>query len=98
MSPRRKEVWGADEFHWSSISPLANDSREGRTNREIGAIVGISEQMIKNHLRRAFNKPGVWSRLELAMYVANHGGKDRFAKTQHRNSLSPLDRSTPTAA
>jgi DNA-binding NarL/FixJ family response regulator len=47
---------------------------EGMTNREIGKIVGTSEQTIKNHLRRAFDKLGVWSRLELAMYMANHGG------------------------
>jgi hypothetical protein len=31
--------------------------------------------VIKNHLRSTFDKLGVWSRLELAMYVANHGGK-----------------------
>jgi len=48
---------------------------EGMTNREIGRIVGTSEQVIKNHLRRIFDKLGVWSRLELAMYVAAHGGK-----------------------
>lgn len=48
---------------------------EGLTNREIGKIVGTSEQVIKNHLRSAFDKLGVWSRLELAMYVASHGGK-----------------------
>ena len=48
---------------------------EGMTNREIGRIVGTSEQVIKNHLRSAFDKLGVWSRLELAMYVASHGGK-----------------------
>lgn len=49
---------------------------QGLTNREIGKIVGTSEQVIKNHLRSAFDKIGVWSRLELAMYVASHGGKD----------------------
>jgi hypothetical protein len=32
--------------------------------------------VIKNHLRSTFDKLGVWSRLELAMYVASHGGKD----------------------
>ena len=48
---------------------------EGMTNREIGRIVGTSEQVIKNHLRRIFDRLGVWSRLELAMYVAAHGGK-----------------------
>ena len=49
---------------------------EGFTNREIGKLVGTTEQVIKNHLRSAFDKLGVWSRLELAMYVASHGGKD----------------------
>lgn len=49
---------------------------EGMTNREIGRIIGTSEQVIKNHLRSTFDKIGVWSRLELAMYVASHGGKN----------------------
>jgi DNA-binding CsgD family transcriptional regulator len=49
---------------------------EGLTNRETGKIVGTSEQVIKNHLRSAFDKLGVWSRFELARYVASHGGKD----------------------
>lgn len=48
---------------------------EGLTNREIGRLVGTTEQVIKNHLRSTFDKLGVWSRLELAMYVASHGGK-----------------------
>jgi DNA-binding NarL/FixJ family response regulator len=48
---------------------------QGMTNREIGRIIGTTEQVIKNHLRSTFDKLGVWSRLELAMYVASHGGK-----------------------
>jgi len=47
---------------------------EGMTNREIGKILGTTEQVVKNHLRNTFDKLGVWSRLELAMYVASHGG------------------------
>ncbi|HEX7894974.1 MAG TPA: LuxR C-terminal-related transcriptional regulator [Terriglobales bacterium] len=46
----------------------------GRTNPEIGALMGTSEQVVKNHLRSIFDKLGVWSRLELALYVASHGG------------------------
>lgn len=49
---------------------------EGLTNREISKIIGTTEQVIKNHLRSTFDKLGVWSRLELAMYVASHGGKN----------------------
>jgi len=47
---------------------------QGLTNREIGKLLGTSEQVIKNHLRSTFDKLGVWSRLELAMYIASHGG------------------------
>ena len=47
---------------------------EGRTNPEIAALLGCTEQVIKNHLRGVFDKLGVWSRLELALYVASHGG------------------------
>jgi len=47
---------------------------QGLTNREISKIMGTSEQVIKNHLRSTFDKLGVRSRLELAMYVASHGG------------------------
>jgi DNA-binding NarL/FixJ family response regulator len=68
---------------------------EGLTNREIGKIVGTSEQMIKNHLRRAFDRLGVWSRLELAIYVGNHGGKEGILRTQRRRSMGSLDQSTP---
>ena len=49
---------------------------QGLTNREIGRILDTSEQVIKNYLRSTFDKLGVWSRLELAMYVASHGGKN----------------------
>jgi DNA-binding NarL/FixJ family response regulator len=61
---------------------------QGLTNREIGKIVGTSEQVIKNHLRSAFDKIGVWSRLELAMYVASHGGKDWLSESRHPVSYS----------
>ena len=47
---------------------------QGNTNPEIAATFGTSEQVIKNHLRSIFDKLGVWSRLELALYVAAHGG------------------------
>ena len=66
---------------------------EGLTNREIGKIVGTSAQGVKNHLRSAFDKLGVWSRLELAMYVVSHGGTDWLTGTARGNSLGTLERS-----
>jgi len=47
---------------------------QGQTNPEIALNLGTSEQVIKNQLRSVFDKLGVWSRLELALYVASHGG------------------------
>jgi DNA-binding NarL/FixJ family response regulator len=56
---------------------------QGLTNREIGRQIGTTEQVIKNHLRSTFDKLGVWTRLELAMYVASHGGKDWLPEGNH---------------
>lgn len=47
---------------------------EGLTNRAIADVIGTTEQVVKNYLRNTFDKLGVWSRLELALYVASHGG------------------------
>jgi DNA-binding NarL/FixJ family response regulator len=48
---------------------------EGQTNREIAKAIGTTEQVVKNYLRNTFDKLGVWSRRELAIYVARHGGE-----------------------
>jgi DNA-binding NarL/FixJ family response regulator len=62
---------------------------EGLTNREIGNLMGTSEQVVKNHLRSTFDKLGVWSRLELAMYVASHGGKSWAEESEPKFSSLP---------
>lgn len=49
---------------------------EGLTNREIATVIGTTEQVVKNYLRNTFDKLGVWSRLELALYIAGHGGAE----------------------
>jgi len=65
---------------------------EGQTNREIAGVIGTTEQVIKNYLRNTFDKLGVWSRLELALYVAAHGGA---AWRKSDASASLLDSSVP---
>jgi DNA-binding NarL/FixJ family response regulator len=55
---------------------------EGLTNREIAKILGTTEQVVKNYLRTAFDKLGVWSRLELALYVSAHGGSGWASRRQ----------------
>ncbi len=47
---------------------------QGLTNKDIARVLITSEQVVKNYLRTAFDKLGVWTRLELALYVSSHGG------------------------
>jgi DNA-binding CsgD family transcriptional regulator len=47
---------------------------QGLTNKDVALVLKTSEQVVKNYLRTTFDKLGVWTRLELALYVAGHGG------------------------
>jgi DNA-binding NarL/FixJ family response regulator len=44
----------------------------GFKNREIALQLNVTEQAVKNALRRVFDKIGVSDRLELALYVLSH--------------------------
>ena len=45
---------------------------QGMKNREIASRVGTTEQVVKNYLRKVYDKLGVADRLELALYCLNH--------------------------
>lgn len=45
---------------------------EGRSNRDIAHTFSISEETVKRHLTHIFDKTGVSSRLELAMFAVHH--------------------------
>ena len=45
---------------------------QGGTNRDIATGLGISEETVKRHLTNAFDKTGVSSRLELALFAMHH--------------------------
>jgi DNA-binding NarL/FixJ family response regulator len=64
----------------------------GLTNREIAVAIGTTEQVVKNYLRNTFDKLGVWSRLELALYFAGHGGAE-----WNDHSRTPAVADSPTA-
>src|SRR5262249_49942338 len=64
---------------------------EGLTNRDIANRLATTEQVVKNYLRNTFDKLGVWSRLELALYVASHGGsrwKDELGFIEQEQPLA----------
>ena len=44
---------------------------EGKTNREIGQQLGIAEDTVKRHITHIFDKLGVSSRLELALFITD---------------------------
>jgi len=44
----------------------------GMRNKEIAYQIGTTEQVVKNYLRKIYDKLGVADRLELALYCLHH--------------------------
>ena len=53
-------------------SEVVSTVLDGYSNPEIAEKFGLSEQTVKHHLSRVFDKLGVYSRLELALFAVNH--------------------------
>jgi DNA-binding NarL/FixJ family response regulator len=64
---------------------------QGLTNRQIAKLINTSEQVVKNYLRTTFDKLGVWSRLELALYVASHGGDEWTSGVHPTSEISTVE-------
>jgi len=60
-------------------------------NKEIALRVGTTEQVVKNYLRKVYDKLGVADRLELALYCLNHHVVDN-------TKVPPLPASANSAA
>ena len=52
---------------------------QGKRNKEIAYQLGTTEQVIKNYLRKIYDKLGVSDRLELALYCLHHQLHKRVA-------------------
>jgi DNA-binding NarL/FixJ family response regulator len=46
---------------------------DGDSNKAIGERLSVAEDTVKHHLSNIFDKVGVFSRLELAMFAIHHG-------------------------
>src|SRR6266498_5087947 len=55
---------------------------QGMKNKEIAIRVGTTEQVVKNYLRKVYDKLGVADRLELALFCLNHRVVEREAKAK----------------
>jgi len=73
---------------------------QGMKNKEIAIRVGTTEQVVKNYLRKVYDKLGVADRLELALYCLNHRviEKETAAKAAPANGNgSQIPETTTTA-
>jgi len=71
MLRRRREQ---TEIHLSARElQVLDEVAQGRSNREIGATLHISENTVKNHVRRLMEKLGANSRTEAVAVAARNG-------------------------
>ena len=79
--------WMMDAFRGHSLRPsgarpkvqltpketlIVSCVTQGMKNKEIAVRVGTTEQVVKNYLRKVYDKLGVADRLELALYCLSH--------------------------
>src|SRR5215471_9317068 len=63
---------------------------QGMKNKEIALRVGTTEQVVKNYLRKVYDKLGVADRLELALFCLNNRVIDGEGKAgEARNASAP---------
>jgi DNA-binding NarL/FixJ family response regulator len=71
---------------------------QGMKNKEIAARVGTTEQVVKNYLRKVYDKLGVADRLELALYCLHHRVVDGNAPIPSAEPASPTNGQASAAA
>lgn len=74
VSPRNQPRLSAKEL--SIITCIT----QGKRNKEIAYQLGTTEQVVKNYLRKIYDKLGVSDRLELALYCLHHQLHKRAAE------------------
>src|SRR5277367_4751873 len=68
---------------------------QGMKNKEIAVRVGTTEQVVKNYLRKVYDKLGVADRLELALYCLNNRVLDSAASHAIPTRPSPANHAAP---
>jgi DNA-binding NarL/FixJ family response regulator len=51
---------------------------EGLKNRDVAEAIGTTEFVVKNYLRVIYDKLGLWSRLELALWYESRRGASPY--------------------
>jgi DNA-binding NarL/FixJ family response regulator len=70
----------------------------GMRNKEIAYQIGTTEQVIKNYLRKIYDKLGVSDRLELALYCLHHELLKKYLHDPENAVVSQQEASQPLRA
>jgi len=70
----------------------------GMRNKEIAYQIGTTEQVIKNYLRKVYDKLGVSDRLELALYCLHHQLLKNYVQEPEMMPMPPMAQMTPLRA
>ena len=62
----------------------------GMRNKEIAYQIGTTEQVIKNYLRKVYDKLGVSDRLELALYCLHHQLLKKYSQEEGSVVTEPI--------
>ncbi len=68
----------------------------GMKNKEIASEVGTTEQVVKNYLRKVYDKLGVSDRLELALYCVHHRLLEGVRPPSEERAEAAAAAATPT--
>jgi DNA-binding NarL/FixJ family response regulator len=67
-SPAPKKTFGLTSRELQIVGLIV----QGCTNKDVATECNITDETVKRHLKNIFDKSGVSSRLELAMFAVNH--------------------------
>jgi DNA-binding NarL/FixJ family response regulator len=71
---------------------------QGMKNKEIALRVGTTEQVVKNYLRKVYDKLGVADRLELALFCLHNRVLDGAIKVPTAPQASPTNGGAPATS
>jgi len=70
---------------------------QGLKNKDIAREVGTTEQVVKNYLRKIYDKLQVADRLELALYSMHHRLLEGFVPPTGQNAVAPMEKRQPAS-
>jgi DNA-binding NarL/FixJ family response regulator len=85
MAPRNQPRLSEKELQ------IISGVTQGMKNKDIAQEIGTTEQVVKNYLRKVYDKLGVSDRLELALYCMHH----RLLEKARNAVMNPAEQGRP---